>query len=108
MGQPPEKDWSHTDDTKHDTNDTISENDTKILNPIRENPSTTQAGLKEKLQVSIVTVKRLMADLNLKYILSSGKQELNSWNRKSHVSRRVLPLCWLKAEDVGVSEEYLK
>ena len=61
--QLPEKDWSHTNDTKHDTNDTISENDTKVLNLIRENPAITQAEMKEKLQVSLVTVKRLMADL---------------------------------------------
>ncbi len=58
-----EKDWSHTDDTKRDTNDTISENGTKVLNLLQENPSITQAELKEKLQVSIVTIKRLMADL---------------------------------------------
>ena len=51
--QLPEKDWFHTDDTKCDTNDTISENNTKILSLVRENPSITQAELKEKLQVSI-------------------------------------------------------
>jgi len=71
------KDWFHTDDTKRDTNDTISENDTKVLNLIRENPSITQAELKEKLQVSIVTVKRLMADLQ-----KCGVIERQGSNRK--------------------------
>jgi len=78
--QPPEKDWSHTDDTKHDTNDTISENDTKVLNLIRENPSITQAELKEKLQVSIVTVKRLMADLQKRGVIErQGSNRKGKW-----------------------------
>ena len=78
--QLPEKDWSHTDDTKHDTNDTISENDTKILNLIRENPSITQAELKEKLQVSIVTVKRLMADLQKRGLIErQGSSRKGKW-----------------------------
>ena len=78
--QLPEKDWSHTDDTKHDTNDTISENDTKILNLIRENPSITQAELKEKLQVSIVTVKRLMANLQKRGLIErQGSSRKGKW-----------------------------
>ena len=78
--QLPEKDWSHTDDTKHDTNDTISENDTKILNLIRENPSITQAELREKLQVSIVTVKRLMADLQKRGLIErQGSSRKGKW-----------------------------
>lgn len=78
--QLPEKDWSHTDDTKNDTNDTISENDTKILNLIRENPSITQAELKEKLQVSIVTVKRLMADLQKRGLIErQGSSRKGKW-----------------------------
>lgn len=78
--QLPEKDWSHTDDTKHDTNDTLSENDTKILNLIRENPSITQAELKEKLQVSIVTVKRLMADLQKRGLIErQGSSRKGKW-----------------------------
>lgn len=78
--QLPEKDWSHTDDTKHDTNDTISENDTKVLNLIRENPSITQAELKEKLQVSIVTVKRLMADLQKRGLIErQGSSRKGKW-----------------------------
>lgn len=78
--QLPEKDWSHTDDTKRDTNDTISENDTKILNLIRENPSITQAELKEKLQVSIVTVKRLMADLQKRGLIErQGSSRKGKW-----------------------------
>jgi len=78
--QLPEKDWSHTDDTKYDTNDTISENDTKILNLIRENPSITQAELKEKLQVSIVTVKRLMADLQKRGLIErQGSSRKGKW-----------------------------
>ena len=75
--QLPEKDWSHTDDTKHDT---ISENDTKILNLIRENPSITQAELREKLQVSIVTVKRLMADLQKRGLIErQGSSRKGKW-----------------------------
>ena len=78
--QLPEKDWSHTDDTKHDTNDTLSENDTKILNLIRENPSITQAELREKLQVSIVTVKRLMADLQKRGLIErQGSSRKGKW-----------------------------
>jgi len=78
--QLPEKDWSHTDDTKRDTNDTISENDTKILNLIKENPSITQAELKEKLQVSIVTVKRLMADLQKRGLIErQGSSRKGKW-----------------------------
>lgn len=78
--QLPEKDWSHTDDTKHDTNDTISENDTKVLNLIRENPSITQAELREKLQVSIVTVKRLMADLQKRGLIErQGSSRKGKW-----------------------------
>ena len=78
--QLPEKDWSHTDDTKHDTNDTLSENDTKILNLIRENPSITQAELKEKLQVSIVTVKRLMANLQKRGLIErQGSSRKGRW-----------------------------
>ena len=78
--QLPEKDWSHTDDTKRDTNDTISENDTKVLNLIRENPSITQAELKEKLQVSVVTVKRLMADLQKRGLIErQGSSRKGKW-----------------------------
>lgn len=78
--QLPEKDWSHTDDTKYDTNDTISENDTKILNLIREKPSITQAELKEKLHVSIVTVKRLMADLQKRGLIErQGSSRKGKW-----------------------------
>lgn len=78
--QLPEKDWSHTDDTKHDTNDTLSKNDTKILNLIRENPSITQAELKEKLQVSIVTVKRLMANLQKRGLIErQGSSRKGKW-----------------------------
>ena len=78
--QLPEKDRSHADDTKHDTNDTISENDTKILNLIRENPSITQAEMKEKLQVSIITVKRMMADLQKRGLVErQGSSRQGKW-----------------------------
>lgn len=78
--QLPEKDWSHTDDTKRDTNDTISENDTKILNLIRENPSITQAEVKEKMQVSIVTVKRLMTGLQKRGLIErQGSSRKGKW-----------------------------
>ena len=78
--QLPEKDWSHTDDTKADTNDTISENGTKVLNLIKENPSITQAELKEKLQVSLVTVKRIMADLQKRGLIErQGSSRKGKW-----------------------------
>ena len=74
--QLPEKAWSHTNDI-NDTNDT---NDTKILNLIRENPSITQTELKEKLQVSIVTVKRLMADLQKRGLIErQGSSRKGKW-----------------------------
>ena len=66
----------HTNDT-NDTNDII---DTKILNLIRENPSITQTELKEKLQVSIVTVKRLMADLQKRGLIGrQGSSRKGKW-----------------------------
>lgn len=55
-------------------------NDTKILNLIRENPSITQTELKEKLQVSIVTVKRLMADLQKRGLIErQGSSRKGKW-----------------------------
>lgn len=48
------------DPKKNDTNDT---NDTIALSLIRENPSITQKEMKEKMGVSLVTVKRLMSEL---------------------------------------------
>ena len=68
------------DSTKHDANDTISKNDTKILSLVRENPSITQAEMKEKLQVSIVTVKRLMADLQKRGVIErQGSNRKGKW-----------------------------
>ena len=71
-----EKDWSHindtepdTNDTNPDTNDTIPEIDTKILQLIQENPAMTQAELKEKLKISLASVKRLMSDLQKRGII---------------------------------------
>lgn len=62
------------------TNDTNDTNDTKILNLIRENPSITQTELKEKLQVSIVTVKRLMADLQKRGLIGrQGSSRKGKW-----------------------------
>ncbi|MDD3350278.1 MAG: ATP-binding protein [Eubacteriales bacterium] len=67
--QLPEKDWAHADDTNdtnddtNDTNDAFPEKHIEILRFIRENPAIRQAELKEKLEVSLATVKRLMADL---------------------------------------------
>lgn len=49
-----------TNDTKNDTNDT---NETIAIRLIRENPAITQKELKDKMQVSLATVKRLMAEL---------------------------------------------
>ena len=83
--QLPEKAWSHTNDINdtndtNDTNDINDINDTKILNQIRENPSITQTELKEKLQVSIVTVKRLMADLQKRGLIErQGSSRKGKW-----------------------------
>lgn len=67
-------------DTKNDTNDTISGHDTKILKLIQMNPSITQAELKEKLQVSLLTVKRLMADLQKRGVIERrGSSRKGKW-----------------------------
>ena len=53
-------------DTKNDTNDTNDTNETNetiAMRLIHENPAITQKEMKEKMGVSIVTIKRLMADL---------------------------------------------
>lgn len=81
-----EKEWSHTDDTNdtsdtnYDTNDTIFENEAMILNLIQENPCITQGELKNKLQVSIITVKRLMADLQKRGLIErQGSNRKGKW-----------------------------
>lgn len=57
---PKANDTNDTDDTKDETVDT---NETILLRLIRENPAITQKELKGKMQVSLTTVKRLMAEL---------------------------------------------
>jgi predicted HTH transcriptional regulator len=47
-------------DTKNETNDT---NETIAMRLIRENPAITQKEMKDEMGVSLVTIKRLMADL---------------------------------------------
>ena len=47
-------------ETKNETNDT---KETIALSLIRENPAITQKEIKEKMGISLVTVKRLMANL---------------------------------------------
>lgn len=65
---------------RNDTNDTISENDTKVLELIQEILAITQTELKEKLQVSLVTVKRLMADLQRRDIIKrQGSNRKGRW-----------------------------
>lgn len=79
----PVKDRFHADDTNDtndDTNDTIPENDRKILRYIRENPTITQIELKERLEVSLATVKRLMADLQKRGIIErQGTNRNGKW-----------------------------
>lgn len=93
----PEKNWSHavggpngsndtneikcdTNDTKHDTNDTILGNEAEVLRLIRENPAITQKELKEKLKVSLATVKRLMADLQKQGLIERlGSSRKGQW-----------------------------
>ena len=67
-------------ETKRDTNDIISESDVKILKLIQKNPSVTQAQLKQELQVSLVTVKRLMADLQKRGVIErQGSSRKGKW-----------------------------
>lgn len=73
-----------TNDTKHetkrDTNDTISESNTKVLELIQKNPSVTQAQLKQELQISLTTVKRLMADLQKRGVIErQGSSRKGKW-----------------------------
>ena len=63
-----------TNDTKNDTNDT---NETVALRFIHENPAITQKELKEQMQVSLATVKRLMAQLQ-----EEGKIQRKGSSRK--------------------------
>lgn len=64
-------------DTKNDTNDT---NETIALRLICENPSITQKEMKEKMGVSLVTVKRLMSDLQKRgRIQRKGSSRSGTW-----------------------------
>ncbi|WP_195395299.1 MarR family transcriptional regulator [Holdemania sp. 1001302B_160321_E10] len=52
----------------------------KVLNLIHENLFITQAELKEKMQVSIITVKRLMADLQKRGVIErQGSSRRGKW-----------------------------
>lgn len=81
--QLPEKEWSQsgTNDTKIDTNGTkVNLDSTKILNRIQENPFVTQAELVKELQMSLRTVKRLMADLQKRgLIVRQGSNRKGQW-----------------------------
>ncbi len=81
--QLPEKERSQsgTNDTKIDTNGTkVNLDSTKILNRIQENPFVTQAELVKELQMSLRTVKRLMADLQKRgLIVRQGSNRKGQW-----------------------------
>ena len=63
--------------TTNDTNDT---NDTNALMLIRENPAITQQELRERMQVSLTTVKRLMAELQKEgRIKRKGSSRKGTW-----------------------------
>ena len=67
-------------ETKRDTNDTISESDARVLELIQQNPSVTQAQLKQELQISLTTVKRLMADLQKRGVIErQGSSRKGKW-----------------------------
>ena len=55
---------NETNDTKNETNDT--KNETLLLKLIQEDPTITQKELKEKMQISLITVKRIMNELQNK------------------------------------------
>lgn len=67
-------------DTKNDTNETNDTNDTIALQLIHENPAITQKELKENMNVSLVTVKRLMAELQKNgKIQRKGSSRSGTW-----------------------------
>ena len=69
---------SHINGTKYGTNGTKP--DTEALCLIQENPAITQAELKEKMNVSLRTVKRLMSDLQKRGILErQGSNRKGKW-----------------------------
>lgn len=70
---------TQTNDTNdiNDINDTNDTNDTIALRLIRENPTITQKELKDRMQISIITVKRLMAELQ-----QNGKIQRKGSSRK--------------------------
>ena len=58
----------------------LLENDIQVLNLIHENLFITQAELKEKMQVSIITGKRLMADLQKRGVIErQGSSRRGKW-----------------------------
>jgi ATP-dependent DNA helicase RecG len=67
-------DTDDTIDTKTDTNDT------KILGLIDKNPTITQVELKERLGLSIATVKRIMADMQKRGVIErKGSSRKGKW-----------------------------
>ena len=64
-------------ETKNETNDT---KETIALSLIRENPAITQKEIKEKMGISLVTVKRLMANLQKSgRIQRQGSSRSGTW-----------------------------
>lgn len=73
-------DTDDTIDTKTDSNDTNDTNDTKILGLIDKNPTITQVELKERLGLSIATVKRIMADMQKRGVIErKGSSRKGKW-----------------------------
>lgn len=66
-------------DTKNETNDT--KNETLLLKLIQEDPTITQKELKEKMQISLITVKRIMNELQNKgRIQRIGSNRSGKWS----------------------------
>ncbi len=70
---------NETNDTKNETNDT--KNETLLLKLIQEDPTITQKELKEKMQISLITVKRIMNELQNKgRIQRIGSNRSGKWS----------------------------
>lgn len=62
---------------KDDTNDT---NQKKLLELIKDNPKITQVQLKDELDISIISVKRMMAEMQTKGIIKrKGLSRRGEW-----------------------------
>lgn len=68
-------------ETKNETDETNeTKNETIAMKLIRENPTITQKEMKDKMGISLVTIKRLMADLQISgKIQRQGSNRSGSW-----------------------------